>query len=56
MSTYLENVFFKTFLIRILGNIIIVTQFEDEVSTMIGGDIHYYWDPGSFSVLPHYGS
>ena len=45
MSKCLENVFIKTLLIRIFGDIIIVTEFEDEVSTVVGGDVYYHWDP-----------
>ena len=51
---HLENVGLEALLVRVLGDVIVVTQLEDEEAPVVGGDVHDDRDPGAGAVLPHY--
>ena len=35
------------------AGVVVVAEFEDEVATVVGRDVHYHWDPGAGGVVPH---
>ena len=52
-SLYLQNMFIETCLGRIWSDVIVGTKLEDEVSSVVCGDINNDWDPGPWLVPPH---
>ena len=53
MTEYLENVGLEALLARVAGDIVIVTQLEDEEASVVGGDVHNHRDPGAGAVMPN---
>ena len=35
------------------AGVVVVAEFEDEVSAVVGRDVHYHRDPGAGRVAPH---
>ena len=48
---YLENVGLKALLARVPGDVVIVTQLEDEEAPVVGGDVHNHGDPRAGAVM-----
>ena len=53
VCTHLEDVLVEALLARVPAGVVVVAEFEDEVATVVGRDVHYHWDPGAGGVAPH---
>ena len=53
VCTHLEDVLVEALLARVPAGVVVVAEFEDEVSAVVGGDVHYHRDPGAGRVAPH---
>ena len=53
MCTHLEDVLVEALLARVPAGVVVVAEFEDEVSAVVGRDVHYHRDPGAGGVAPH---
>ena len=50
---HLEDVLVEALLARVPAGVVVVAEFEDEVATVVGRDVHYHRDPGAGGVVPH---
>ena len=53
VCTHLEDVLVEALLARVPAGVVVVAEFEDEVSAVVGRDVHYHRDPGAGRVAPH---
>ena len=53
VCTHLEYVLVEALLAGVPAGVVVVAEFEDEVSAVVGRDVHYHRDPGAGRVVPH---